>query len=282
MIHIYITIFISGTHSELLENPYGAYNRLIRLQETGKESEKSALNYSDSDNQPFASPKITTPKQSETESDFPASEKAKMPPDVSLSRLAYLNSPEVPSLLLGAIASMTNGIIIPIFGVMLAAMVNTLNEPKEELMRHSKHWALMFVALGAASLLTSPLSMYCFAVAGCKLIKRIRSMCFEKVVYMEVGWFDEADHSTGAIGARLSSDAALVRSLVGDRLSLLVQNTATAVVGLVIAFKACWQLALLVLAIFPLMGITGHIQMTSMKGFSANAEVFSNLLMFLY
>lgn len=282
MIHIYITIFISGTHSELLENPYGAYNRLIRFQETGKESEKSAVNYSDSDNQPFASPKITTPKQSETESDFPASEKAKMPPDVSLSRLAYLNSPEVPALLLGAIASMTNGIIIPIFGVMLAAMVNTLNEPKEELMRHSKHWALMFVALAAASLLTSPLSMYCFAVAGCKLIKRIRSMCFEKVVYMEVGWFDEADHSTGAIGARLSSDAALVRSLVGDTLSLLVQNTATAVVGLVIAFKACWQLALLVLAIFPLLGITGHIQMKSMKGFSANAEVFSNLLMFLY
>lgn len=252
------------------------------MQETAKESKQSAVNYSDSDNHSFASPKITPPKQYETQSDFPASEKAKMPLDVSLSRLAYLNSPEVPALLLGSIASMANGIIIPIFGVVLATMVNTLNEPKEELMRHSKHWALMFVALGAASLLTSPLSMYFFAVAGYKLIKRIRSMCFEKVVYMEVGWFDEADHSTGAIGARLSSDAASVRSLVGDTLSLVVQNTATAVVGLVIAFKACWQLALFLLAIFPLLGITGYIQMKSIKGFSANAKVYSKLVMFLY
>ena len=44
--------------------------------------------------------------------------------------------------------------------------------------------------------------------------------------------------TSGAIGARLSTDAASVRALVGDALGLLVQNIATAVASLVIAFDA--------------------------------------------
>ncbi|WVZ12254.1 hypothetical protein V8G54_016784 [Vigna mungo] len=83
-------------------------------------------------------------------------------------------------------------------------------------------------------------------------------MCFEKVVHMEVSWFDEAEHSSGAIGARLSSDAAAVRALVGDALGLLVQNVATVVGCLVIAFEASWQLALIVLALAPLLGLNGY------------------------
>ncbi|KAK2639035.1 hypothetical protein Ddye_026830, partial [Dipteronia dyeriana] len=57
-------------------------------------------------------------------------------------------------------------------------------------------------------------------------------MCFEKVVYTEISWFDEAEHSSGAIGARLTTDTVAVRSLVGDALALLVQNIATVVAGL--------------------------------------------------
>ncbi|KAK2641886.1 hypothetical protein Ddye_023649 [Dipteronia dyeriana] len=44
----------------------------------------------------------------------------------------------------------------------------------------------------------------------CFLACRRRSMCFEKVVYMEISWFDEAEHSSGAIGARLTTDAVVV------------------------------------------------------------------------
>ncbi|KEH20587.1 hypothetical protein MTR_8g080430 [Medicago truncatula] len=43
-----------------------------------------------------------------------------------------------------------------------------------------------------------------YGIAGGKLIRRIRKMCFEKVVYMEVSWFVESEHSNGA---RLSTDA---------------------------------------------------------------------------
>ncbi|RRT66148.1 hypothetical protein B296_00018134 [Ensete ventricosum] len=41
-----------------------------------------------------------------------------------------------------------------------------------------------------------------------KLIRRIRLMTFQKVVNMEIEWFDDPENSSGAIGARLSADAA--------------------------------------------------------------------------
>ena len=78
---------------------------------------------------------------------------------------------------------------------------------------------------------------------------------------------------SGAISARLSTDAAQVKSIVGVTLSLAVQNLATIVAALVIAFSANWQLALVILALVPLLGLQGRAQIKFMKGFSADAKV---------
>ena len=91
---------------------------------------------------------------------------------------------------------------------------------------------------------------------------------------MEIEWFDKPENSSGTIGARLSADAASVRSLVGDALALVVQNTASMVAGLLIAFLANWQLSLIILALIPLIGLNGYIQMKFITGFSANAKVW--------
>lgn len=79
--------------------------------------------------------------------------------------------------------------------------------------------------------------------------------------------------SSGAVGARLSTDASTVRTLVGDTLALTLQNIATVTVGLLIAFIANWRLSLVVLAVSPLMLLQGFFQMKFLKGFSADAKV---------
>ena len=199
-----------------------------------------------------------------------ASEQA---PGVPLRRLASLNKPEIPILLLGIISAAINGVIFPIIGILYSGMVKTFYKPPSEIQKDARFWALMFFVLGMVSFIVYPIKSYCFAVAGSRLIQRIRSMCFERVLHMEVGWFDEPEHSNGAIGARLSADAAAVRSLVGDALSLLVQNLATIIAGIVIAFAASWQLALLILVLLPLVGLNGWVQVKFMKGFSEDAKV---------
>lgn len=54
----------------------------------------------------------------------------------------------------------------------------------------------------------------------------------------------------------------------------LNQNAATFIAGLVIAVAACWQLALVIIVLVPVIAINGWIQMKFMKGFDADLKVW--------
>ncbi|KAH6808533.1 P-glycoprotein 11 [Perilla frutescens var. frutescens] len=284
-----------GTHFELLKDPEGAYSQLIRLQEVNRdvENEKPDMNEelerqssrkmslkrsisrgnssSSSSRHHSLSFTLGLPAVlniSESNSDANAAEK---PPKVPMRRLVYLNKPEVPVLIAGALSAIVNGAIMPVFGILLASVIKIFYEP-HELRKDSKFWAIIFMLLGVVSLLAYPARTYLFGVAGNRLIRRIRLMCFEKVVNMEVGWFDEHKHSSGIIGAKLSADAATVRALVGDALAQMVQDLSSAVAGLAIAFQASWQLALIILVMLPLIGLNGYVQIKFMTGFSSDAK----------
>ncbi|XP_022850781.1 ABC transporter B family member 4-like isoform X2 [Olea europaea var. sylvestris] len=215
---------------------------------------------------------LSVPETELAHPDMTSDKTSEKPPKVPIRRLAYLNRPEVPVLIVGAISAIVNGAIMPIYGVLLSCVIKTFFETPDKLRKDSNFWALMFVVLAAISLVVYPARTYLFGVAGNKLIRRIRLLCFEKVVSMEVGWFDEPEHSSGVIGARLSANAATVRALVGDAFAQIVQDTAAAVVGLGIAFEASWQLALIILGLIPLIGLNGYVQIKFMKGFSADAK----------
>ncbi|OMO82288.1 hypothetical protein COLO4_23135 [Corchorus olitorius] len=298
-----------GSHSELLKDPNGAYSQLIRLQEVSKELEQvpddenglditekslgqtslqmslkksiskgssaegnsSRHSFSASSGLPTGmNPRNSVPADAAAASSTIPSVQAS---DVSIRRLASFNKPEIPVLLLGSIASIINGLVLPTYALLLSEVIKTFYKPPNELKKDSRFWALIFMALGLASFLAISAERYLFSVAGCKLIQRIRSMCFEKVVCMEIGWFDEPDHSSGSLGARLSADAATLNSLVGDALAQMVQSIVSVVAGLVIAFVASWQLALITIVLLPLIGINGYVQVKFVKGFSADAKM---------
>ncbi|RDX91485.1 ABC transporter B family member 11, partial [Mucuna pruriens] len=254
-----------GSHAELTKDPDGAYSQLIRLQEirrsdknvddrdklesivhSGRHSSQrssfirsisqESLGVGNSGRHSFSASfgvptaiGFTEPTGGGPQEPPSA---APSPPEVPLSRLVYLNKPEITVILMGTAAAVIAGAILPVFGLLLSKMISIFYEPAHELRKDSKVWALVFVGFAVLSLLAYPGRFYFFGVAGSKLIKRIRKMCFKKVVHMEVSWFDEAENSSGAIGARLSTDAASVRALVGDALGLLVQNIAGAITGL--------------------------------------------------
>ncbi|KAJ7954439.1 ABC transporter B family protein [Quillaja saponaria] len=146
-------------------------------------------------------------------------------------------------------------------------------EPPAQLWKDSKFWAFIYVGLGCVTLVALSVQNYFFGIAGGKLIKRIRSLSFEKIVHQEISWFDDPANSSGAIGARLSTDASTFRGLVGDSLALIVMNIATITAGLIIAFTANWMLAGAILVVTPLMPIQGYLQGKFLKGFSGDAKV---------
>lgn len=117
------------------------------------------------------------------------------PKNISIGRLAYLNKPELPVLLLGSIAASVHGVIFPVFGILISSAIKIFVEPPHELRKDSRFWALLFMGLGIVSLFVVPLQYYLFGVAGGKLIQRIRSLSFERVMHQEISWFDEPMNS---------------------------------------------------------------------------------------
>ncbi|XP_055959663.1 ABC transporter B family member 21-like isoform X2 [Mercurialis annua] len=288
-----------GTHQELLEDPEGEYSKLIRLQEVNNEtkqaigelnkseisiesirqssSQRRLLQCSSSSYHESLSFSCDFPSEHcghDLEKDLNAFPLKEQIPEVSIYSLAYLNKPELPILIVGTITASINGTILTIYGVLISKAIKTFFKPPHELREDSKFWALMFMTLGLIKLAVHPLRSYLFSIAGSKLVQRIRSICFERVVYMEIGWFDDQEHSSGAIGARLSADAAAVQVLVGDALAELVQNIATIVIAMIFAFTANWQLAFVILAMIPMMCVNTFLQVKSLKGFSADANIY--------
>ena len=79
-------------------------------------------------------------------------------------------------------------------------------------------YAGMFCVLGAANFLGFFGSITLFGYSGEKLTTRLRTWSFEKMLNLEIGFFDDPSHSTGALTTRLSTDASKVQGATGARL----------------------------------------------------------------
>ncbi|TVU35429.1 hypothetical protein EJB05_17317, partial [Eragrostis curvula] len=288
-----------GPHDALVKDPNGAYSQLIRLQETRADerrkvpdnggldprSKSTSLSlrrsitkdsFGNSNRYSFKNPlglsveshedKVTDGQEREELSDIVAPKKA------PIGRLFRLNMPEIPVLLLGSIAASVHGVIFPLFGILMSGVIKSFYEPPHKLRKDTSFWALISVVLGIAILISIPAEYFLFAIAGGKLIQRIRSLSFQSIVRQEVSWFDNPSNSSGALGTRLSVDALNVRRLVGDNLALIVQSIASLTTGFVIAFAADWRLALIITCVIPLVGAQGYAQVKFLKGFSEEAK----------
>ncbi|KAL8480033.1 hypothetical protein ACS0TY_026821 [Phlomoides rotata] len=146
-----------GSHSELIRNPQGEYTRLIHLQDFNTNQAHidcvlvlstlfpircSETGNSSRHHHSFSMDKTTSHHEDEHTTD------KKKKNGASLYRLACMNKPEIPELVVGSLAAVINGAILPLFGLLFASVVKTLYEPPPKLDKDSKFWACMFVALG--------------------------------------------------------------------------------------------------------------------------------------
>ncbi|KAM3289214.1 ABC transporter B family member 11-like [Capsicum chacoense] len=269
-----------GSHLELMRNKEGAYVQLIQLQELSKysgEQDSNELDCMGSSRTKNSSRHLSPISGSDAEKavgkrHFTNSTAVKRKDKGNtFCRLALMSRPEIPELLLGCIAAVVNALILPIFRLLLAYAIKTFYEPAHELRKHSRFFSLIAVGLGLASLVAASMKTFFFAVAGCKLIKRIRLMCFEQIVYMEISWFDSEENLI-AIGSQLSTDAASVRGIVGSSLDLLVQNTSTAIAGLVIGLETSWKLTLIMIVMVPLIGLNEYLHVKLLGALGTDAK----------
>eukprot|EP01018_Ginkgo_biloba_P035178 Gb_20029 [translate_table: standard] len=67
----------------------------------------------------------------------------------------------------------------------------------------------------------------------------------------DVGWFDEEENNVDSLSMRLANDATFVRAVFNNHLSILIQDTSSVIVALVIGIVLEWHLALAAFATLP-------------------------------
>ncbi|KAL3829928.1 hypothetical protein ACJIZ3_018730 [Penstemon smallii] len=245
-----------GTHNDLV-NMNGHYARLAKLQrqfsamdatEQSLESHISSTGRKStarSSPAPFASP---CPLPMNYTSQQPLSY-----PRPSFFRLLSLNAPEWKQGLMGSLSALVFGTVQPLYALTIGGMISAFFVPShEEMQARIGRFALVFSSLCLVSITVNLCQHYNFAYMGECLTRRIRLKMLEKIFTFEAAWFDEEQNSSAALCSRLSNEASMVKSLVADRVSLLIQTATAVTTAMVIGLIVAWKLALVMIAVQPL------------------------------
>nr|CAB3483843.1 unnamed protein product [Digitaria exilis] len=191
----------------------------------------------------------------------------------SFLRLARMNAPEWGYALLGSLGSMVCGSFSAIFAYVLSAVLSVYYASDPAYMeRQIAKYCYLLIGMSSAALVFNTVQHVFWDTVGENLTRRVRDAMFAAVLRNEIAWF-EADENAGArVAARLSLDAQSVRSAIGDRISVIVQNSALLLVACTAGFVLQWRLALVLLAVFPLVVAATVLQKMFLKGFSGDLE----------
>ncbi|KAL4328197.1 hypothetical protein AHAS_Ahas13G0176000 [Arachis hypogaea] len=172
-------------------------------------------------------------------------------PAPSQWQLLKLNAPEWGRALLGLLGALGSGAVQPINAYCVGLLISIYFDT-DNMKSKTRRLALVFLGIGVFNFFTSILQHYNFAVMGERLTRRIREKLLEKLMTFEIGWYDQEENTSAAICARLSSEANLVRSLVGDRMSLLSQALFGSLFAYALGLVLTWKLSLVMIAVQPI------------------------------
>ncbi|XP_015970133.1 LOW QUALITY PROTEIN: ABC transporter B family member 1-like [Arachis duranensis] len=289
-----------GTHDELFsKGENGVYAKLIKMQEMAHETamnnaRKSSARPSSARNS-VSSPIIARNSSygrspySRRLSDFSTSDFSlsldASHPNYRLEKLAFkeqassfwrlakMNSPEWLYALIGSIGSIVCGSLSAFFAYVLSAVLSVYYHPNHKhMITQIDKYCYLLIGLSSAALIFNTLQHSFWDIVGENLTKRVREKMLTAVLKNEMAWFDQEENESARIAARLALDANNVRSAIGDRISVIVQNTALMLVACTAGFVLQWRLALVLIAVFPLVVAATVLQKMFMTGFSGDLE----------
>ncbi|KAF8693402.1 hypothetical protein HU200_038795 [Digitaria exilis] len=273
-----------GSHDELIANEDGLYKSHTQLQQTSYSSEVGKANgvsgasfdvgqsKSHNRNRRFSSASRSSLAKSLGDARHHDSTDKPNLHVPSYKRLLMLNAPEWKQALMGSFSALVRGAIQPahVYGLGSVLSAYFLMD-HAEVKKKTMTYVLFIIALAALSFVLSTVQHYSFGSMGERLTKRIRESMLKKVLTFEIGWFDRDENSTGAICSQLAKDANAVRSLVGDRMALVIQTASSTLVAWTMGLVIAWRLAAVVIVVQPVIIICFYARSALLKNMSRNS-----------
>ena len=185
---------------------------------------------------------------------------------ISLLSIFRMNKPEWKIMLLGGFASAVMGATMPIYAWLFGEVLGILAEEPDIARAKSVDYAIAFLVVGVVAGIFMFLQALMFAISGEKLTTRIRKDTFSAMLSQEMAWFDEKANSTGALCARLSTDASKIQGATGSRVGTITQGIFTLGISLGISLYYSWKLGLVCSLFVPMLIIGMYFQMKIIMG----------------
>ena len=198
-------------------------------------------------------------------------EEAPLPKPISYCKLyTYISGVEKVFLIVGTLASMATGVGLPLIAIMFGDITNDAKITDSDfsgIANSMKPTAYRMFYIGAAIFVTSYLMFAFWMMLGERVAIQIRVAYFRAVLRQDVEWFDTSNPQE--LSTKINQQCMLVQKAVGEKVATVIMGLMMLLTGLFIAFFRGWQMALILLALGPLiifaMGLLTKAVQTSEK-----------------
>jgi ATP-binding cassette, subfamily B (MDR/TAP), member 1 len=236
----------SGTHQNLIALEGGVYSGLVNAQALSL-SESDEAGSVDQDN---TSEELTQEKSNaRSEHAVEESSEQAQQSDRGLFKSFYLLFYESRNTwgfkIATIVAAACAGTAIPLQAWLFAHCIDAFKysfDP-QRLESEGTHWGLMYLILAIGV----GVSYFCCYFASTTLASIVRAkyqtQYFDAILHQKTSFFDEEDHSQGAMTSRAAADPQRLEELMGTNMAAVYTGLFTLIGGVTIAFAYAWKLA---------------------------------------
>ncbi|KAA8533502.1 hypothetical protein F0562_031064 [Nyssa sinensis] len=170
----------------------------------------------------------------------------------------------------GSFAAALSGISKPVFGFFIITIGVAYFKPESK--KKVGWYSIIFSSIGLLSLFSHTLQHYFFGLVGEKAMTNLRRALYSAVLHNEIAWFEKPENSVGSLTSRIINDTSMVKTIIADRMSVIVQCISSILIATIVSMAVNWRMGLVAWAVMPCHFIGGLIQAKSAKGFSGGSN----------
>jgi len=122
-------------------------------------------------------------------------------------------------------------------------------------------WVIVMSIMGVVFLFSGTIQKTSFSIIGENAAEKIRRNLYKAILVKHIGWFDDKEHGTSIITSAMASDTAIVNGVSTESIAPQVEGNFALIVGIGIGMWACWQEALVMMAVAPFLMLGGVVEM---------------------
>ena len=162
-------------------------------------------------------------------------------------------------LIVGIIGAMGNGIVYPILAYLFSNSFSDISAAANEGLSQVEELAYIFMIVGVYALVMATIQTGCFETVAYRATHNMKLQWFSALLRQDPAFFDV--HDVGGIASNVSPAANRYRRGLGRKFGEGIQFFTTGVGGIAYAMYASWKVALVVLALTPIISFMGYMVM---------------------